>query len=181
MALKTLQSESASRFSLEDVFTDGDERRLEWVNGWRKLPHIALDVQQLFDYPQKFAADIFDRIEQALRTRVTGSNVGVRTGRLYVAGAATAQAPALPVRFIGSSDPTLLAAGAAHPYEEAQLLRDRQEGMFVLSYETSGGWVALSKDLLTEVLGAGTDARVDGLPHEAAGALRLTCPDLVQP
>jgi hypothetical protein len=50
-----------------------------------------------------------------------------------------------------------------------------------VSYQTPDGWIALKKDLLTEVLGAGSDARIVGLPHDAAQVLRLMCTDLVIP
>ncbi len=59
------------------------------------------------------------------------------------------------------------------------LLHDRLEGEFVLSYKTSGGWVAITKDILTEVLGAGHDVKIVGLPRVAVGVLRLMCPNLV--
>jgi len=39
--------------------------------------------------------------------------------------------------------------------------------------------MALKKDLLTEVLGAGGDARIAGLPVEAAEVLRLMCRELI--
>ena len=39
----------------------------------------------------------------------------------------------------------------------------------------------LRKDLLTEVLGAGRDAKIAGLPLDAAQVLRLMCTDLVKP
>jgi hypothetical protein len=97
----------------------------------------------------------------------------VQTGHLFILpadapgpDAKTAQIPDLPARYIGSSD-------------RAQLLRDRREGMFLVSYETSGGWVAITKDVLTDVLGAGRDAKLVGLPGVAAGVLKLMCPDLV--
>jgi len=48
-----------------------------------------------------------------------------------------------------------------------------------VSYETPGGWVAVSKDFLTEVLGAGRDAKLVGLPRAAAERLRLMCAGLV--
>ena len=56
------------------------------MNGWRKLPHLKRDVEKLFDYPQQFAEDIFDRIEQALRRRVSDdeANAAVQTGRLFI-------------------------------------------------------------------------------------------------
>jgi hypothetical protein len=50
--------------------------------------------------------------------------------------------------------------------------------MHLLSYETPGGWTAIRKDLLTEVLGAGSDAKINDLPALAAGVLRLMCPTI---
>ena len=41
------------------------------------------------------------------------------------------------------------------------------------------GWIALKKNLLAEVLGAGRDARIVGLPLDAAQVLRFMCTDLV--
>ena len=63
--------------------------------------------------------------------------------------------------------------------DQTQLLHSRNEGEFLLSYQTSGGWVAITKDVLTEVLGAGRDAKIVGLPRVAAGVLKLMCPSLV--
>jgi len=178
MALKALQHDAETRFSIEDVFLDdvfrndvSDESdtgaaKLAWVNGWRKLPHIALEVQRLYDYPQQFAEDIYNRIGQELAARGCG---GSRTGRLYIVSGedpeANAAIPEVPARYFGS-------------YDQAQLLRDRQEGHFLLSYKTPGGWMALKKSLLAEVLGAGRDARIVGLPLDAAQVLRLMCADL---
>ncbi len=166
MALKTLQHDAETRFSLEDVFDDGGDdgdtsaAKLAWVNGWRKLPHIDREVQQLYNYPQQFAEDIYHRIEHEL-----GASGGLKTGRLYIASEASA-IPEVPARYFSSSD-------------RAQLLRERQEGHFLLSYETPGGWMALKKELLAEVLGAGRDATIVGLPRDAAQVLRLMCTDLV--
>ncbi len=72
-------------------------------------------------------------------------------------------------------------AHGAEFYDRTQLLRDRLEGHFILSYETSGGWVAVKKDMLTEVLGTGRDVKIVGLPREAAGVLRLMCPNIATP
>ena len=44
-----------------------------------------------------------------------------------------------------------------------------------------GGWVGITKDILTEVLGTAQDAKLVGLPAEAARALRLMYPKLVTP
>ena len=88
MALKALQPDAVTRFGLEDVFVGGDANtdKLAWVSGWRKLPHLKPEVAKLFDYPQQFAEDIFDRIEHALRRRVSDgeANAVVQTGRLFV-------------------------------------------------------------------------------------------------
>ena len=180
MALKALQSDAEIRFSLEDVFLedvflddirdDGDTStaKLAWVNGWRKLPHIDREVQRLYDYPQQFAEDLYDRIESELRRR------GATTGRLYIVSgddpetdSKASAIPELPSHYFVSAD-------------RAQLLAGRREGHFLVSYETPGGWIALRKDLLAEVLGAGRNARIVGLPLHAAQVLRLMCADLVK-
>ena len=177
MALKALQPETTTPFSVEDVFAAGSADKLAWVSGWRKLPHIDPQVQRLFDYPQQFAHDMFERIEHSLRTHVAdaGVNPAVRTGRLFILSAedpaADSQAaliPELPIRYIKS-------------YEESRLLHDRQEGTFLVSYQTSRGWVAITKDVLTEVLGAGCDVKIGGLSRATVGVLRLMCPNLVMP
>jgi hypothetical protein len=190
MALKTLQPEAATHFSLEDVFVDGDANsdKLAWVSGWRKLPHLKPEVEKLFDYPQQFAEDVFDRIERALRRRASDGegNAVAQTGRLFILSGDHQQAdskasliPDLPIRYIRSSDMQIVAAHKADSHDEAQLSSDRREGRCVLSYKTPGGWVAITKAILTEVLGAGRDAKIAGLPPEAVGVLTLMCPNLV--
>ena len=72
-----------------------------------------------------------------------------------------------------------MAAHKADSYDQPQLLRDRLEGEFVVSYKTPGGWVAITKTLLTEVLGVGRDAKIVGLPPVAVEGLTLMCPNLV--
>jgi hypothetical protein len=189
MAFKTLQPPMAIEFSLEDAFADGDAETLAWADGWRKLPNVDPDVQRLFDYPQQFAEDIFARIERALRSSLAdaGPTAEHRTGRLVIltdadggGGSEATQTSDLPIRYVRSSDRQLVAAGKAVTCDQTQLLRDRLEGHFVLSVATDEGWVALSKDLLTEVLGAGHDAKISGLPSEAARVLQLMCPNLVR-
>ena len=190
IALRTLQPDAVTHLSLEDVFVDGDANTdtLAWVRGWRKLPHLTRDVERMFDYPQQFAEDIFDRVEHALRRRVSddAANAVVQTGRLFIRPLGTLQAdskasliPDLPVRYIGSSDLQIVAAHKAELCDEARLLSDRREGKYVLSYETPGGWVAITKAILTEVLGAGCDVALVGLPPVAVGVLTLMCPSLV--
>jgi hypothetical protein len=167
MALKASQPDAVTHFSLEDVFARGGSDTLAWVRGWRKLPHLTRDVEKLFDYPQQFAEDIFDRIEAALCRRVSDgeANAVVQTGRLFILAADNPQADS-KVLVIPES------------YDQIQLLRDRREGRCLLSYETPGGWVAISKAVLTEVLGAGRDAKITGLPPVAVGVLKLACRSL---
>jgi hypothetical protein len=186
MALKTIQLDAVTRFSLEDVFTDGEADKLAWVSGWRKLPHIKPEMAKLFEYPQEFAEDIFSRIEQALRRCVTeGDAKDSPTGHLFIlpgddlpVDSKVSKIADLPVKYIHSSDPQIVAARQADSYDQTQLLNERQEGEFVLSYKTPGGWVAITKDILTEVLGAGHDVKIAGFPREAAEVLRLMCPRL---
>jgi len=184
IALKSVEREAVTRFGLEDVFRAGGAEKLEWVNGWRKLPHVDPQVAKLYAYPQEFAEQIFARVERALQKRAAGDPA--RTGRLFVSaetdgGAASKAAtiPALPVRYIRSSDKGIVAVGKAEACDAAEISKERIEGFFVVSYATAGGWVAITKDLLTEVLGAGRDANIAGLPGLPIERLRLMCRDLL--
>ena len=188
MALKTAQPDAVKEFSLEDVFAGGGADKLAWVSGWRKLPHLKPEVTKLFDYPQQFAEDIFSRLEDALRRCVSDgeANTDVKTGRLFVLSADSPEVastasliPDLPIRYISSSDALMVAAHTADACDETQILSDRQEGRCVVSYKTPGGWVAITKAILTEVFGAGRDMKIAGLPAEAVGVLKLMCPSLV--
>lgn len=188
ITLKASHADAVYHFTLEDVFAAGDADRRAWVSGWRKLPHLTREMERQFDYPQQFAEDMFDRIVNALGRRVSedAAHAGARTGRLFVLPADDRQSdsdasavPDLSVRYIASSDRDIVAAHRAEWCDEAQLTSDRQEGKFVVSYKTPGGWVGLAKALLTEVLGAGQDAKIAGLPAAAGDVLALTCPNLV--
>jgi len=190
MAFKTIQPDPVTHFSLEDVFVDGDAgtAKLAWVTSWRKLPHLTREVERQFDYPQQFAEDIFDRIEHALQRAVSDSEANAvdQSGRLFILSADDPQAdsnaaliPDLPLRYIGSSDRSLVAAHKADYCDERQLLSDRREGKCLVSYETSSGWVAITKAVLTEVLEAGRDVKIVGLPRGAVGVLKLMCPNVV--
>ena len=183
MALKAMQHDAETRFSLEDVFNDSDTNdrneiaaKLAWVNGWRKLPHIDREVQRSYDYPQQFAKEAYGRMEKALAAKGSG---GPRTGRLYIGS--VDGIPDLPTQYLVSSDRQTVTSHKAEPYDRAQFMAGRLEAHFLVSYETPGGWIALKKDLLTEVLGAGRDARIAGLPPDAAQVLRLMCTDLAMP
>jgi hypothetical protein len=171
MALKALQHDAETRFSLEDVFDNADSgaAKLAWVNGWRKLPHIDAEVQRMYDYPQRFAEEICGRMEGELGRR------DPKTGRLCIESRDDTAIAEVPTRYFVSSDNQIVDAHNAEPSDRAQLLRDRKEAHFLVSYETPGGWTALKKDLLTEVLGAGRDVRIVGLPPNAEQVLWLMC------
>jgi hypothetical protein len=151
------------------------------------LPHLKPEVVAQFDYPQQFAEDMFDRIESALRRRASDdeANAVGQTGRLFILpeglppDSKASLIPDLPARYIRSSDTQVVTAHKANYCDETQLSSDRREGRCVLSYDTPGGWVAITKAILTEVLGAGRDAKLVGLPPVAAGVLKLMCPNLV--
>ena len=187
VALKSATGDITTRFTLEDAFTDGGADKLAWVSGWRKLPHIPRDVAKLFAYPQQFAVEVYERIERALQRRAAGMERtdGEPTGRLLiVAGDAVisesypSQVQDLALEYFVSSDRQLVAEHKSQPYEETNLLNSRAEGEFAVSYKTSGGWAAITKDFFTAVLGEGQSAKVV-LPHDAAEVLRLMCPKLL--
>ena len=188
IAFKALERDGVARYGLEDAFVAGDAAKLAWVSSLRKLPHIDRKVQRLYAYPERLAEELFARLERALRTRAAGADASAvaRTGRLFVvsgndpeADSAAASIPDLPIRYIGSSDIHLVAAGRATALSQKQLAESREEGHVLVSYETAGGWVVITKDFLTEVLGAGRDVRVVGLPDAAAARLRLMCRGLL--
>jgi hypothetical protein len=182
-ALKAAQPIPAARFSIEDAFVAGGPDKLAWVEGWRNLPHVPREVVKLFEYPQRFAEEIFERVEHALRKRAARgeASAAASPGRLFLAAPvepAAASPPELPARYLVSTDRELVAANKAVAYEESQLLHSRLEGEFIVSYRAAGGWVAITKDALTEVLGAGRDAHIAGLPRRAAQVAQLMCRDL---
>lgn len=185
MAFRTVVDAATPPFSLEDAFSEGDSAKREWVGSWRKLPQMNKEMLARFDYPQQFAELIFARIEQALRTAVSGE-AGPRTGRLHIvaegdqaAQAAAAAIAPMPVQYIVSTDLQWVAGFRARGVDEASLLHDHREGELAVGYRTSGGWVGLSKDFLTDILGAGRDVKVTGLPPRAAAALALMCEGVV--
>ena len=179
IALRTLQRGAVTDFSLEDVFDDGGADRLAWVNGWRDLPHIDAEVRKTHGYPQRFAEDIFESVEEALRQRAAGQDAPVTpSGSLLVHVGDDFDAPAIPLRHVVASDPDIVATGRATPHDEAQLLRDREEGYYAVSFETANGWVAISKNLFTDELAAGRDMSIAALPAAAAATLRLMSPGI---
>lgn len=180
-AFKTLQVEADTRFCMEDIFTNGDASKLAWVNNWRNLPHIKPEVVKQFEFPYQFAQESHAGIERALE-KFCGGTAQSPQGRLHVATDSTrgdfAHVPKLPSQYVVSSDAALVAAQQAEARDEGDLLHCRMEGEFLVSYKTAGGWLALTKDLLTDVLGRGHDARIE-MPPAPAEVLQLMCPAMV--
>jgi hypothetical protein len=187
MVLKAATADATPRFSLEDAFSAGGADKLAWVSGWRKLPHIPRDVAKLFAYPQQFAEEICLRIEQLLRRATAVEPSGpVSTGRLWIVCGdergdcfEASHIEALPTQYFLSSDRQIVGSRKAEWCDETTLMHSRLEGELAVSYRTPGGWVAITKDVLTAVLGAGRDAKVSHLPREAEGVLGLMCRDLI--
>jgi hypothetical protein len=188
MAFKTLQREAETRFSLEDVFTAGGADKRAWANNWRNLPHIKAEVVQQYQFPQDFADAMHARIEQTLQKFVANDGKLPPCGRLFVlpetgetSDTVLDKLPALPLRFILSCDAQLVSAHKAQAKDQGDLLHCRLEGEFVVSYQTECGWVALTKDLLTEELGEGRDVKLAAAPPGVVEVLALMCPGLVVP
>jgi hypothetical protein len=173
MAFRTLQPEPTAPFSLEDVFSAGGAGKRAWVNDWRRLPHVRPEVVELFEYAEDFAEAISARVEQALAKRgLDGeANAGVKSGRLYIlpqdeqAAGELSKLPDFPLQYIVSSDAEIVAAQKAEAKDQEDLLHCRLEGEFLVSYQTGAGWLAITKDVLTDVMGAGRDAKIAGLPR----------------
>ncbi len=149
MALKAIEHDAETRFSLEDVFDDGDSSaaKLAWVNGWRNLPHIDREVQRSFEYPQQFAEELYGRIEREFRRREASD--GSRIGRLYIGtGDEASKIPELPPRYIASSDKQIVAAhkaGVFYDRAQREAWRLWWRAFSCQLGETPGGWVALKK------------------------------------
>ena len=189
MALRAALPEAVTRFGLEDVFTAGDAAtgKLAWVSGWRKLPHLAPEVVRLFDYPQAFAEAVFERVTRELQHRVSNDDghgaVGI--GHLVIAPvAAPSDAPTsslkdLPARYVRSSDRERVAAKRAESASESQIVTDRREGKYLVSYQTPEGWTGITKAVLTEELSAGLRVALVDVPAGPAAAMRLMYPRLI--
>lgn len=175
LSFKTLVPEPVPPYSMEDAFSTGDATKRAWVNAWRQLPHVKPEVAAQYAYAEDFVNALHSRIEAALEQCVVG--VSQRAGKLQLR-AAPGSLPELPARHVLSSDPAWIAAGRATHQDEGDLLHCRMEGEFLVSFRSEGGWVGISKDLLTEELGGGADVALSGLPAGPAAVLALMCPGL---
>ncbi|MES2604892.1 MAG: hypothetical protein V4603_08140 [Pseudomonadota bacterium] len=187
IAFKTLQLDAATHLSLEDVFAAGAADKVAWVNGWRNLPHIKPEVVKQFEYPAQFAEDIHARVERALQQRVSATEAStVHTGRMFITsegqvsvGSQAVDIAELSSHYVVSSDPQLVAANKAEPKDQEDLLYCRLEGEFLVSYPTPHGWAAITKDMLTEVVGNGHEVKLPAMPTAAQEVVALMCPELI--
>ena len=114
MALKALQHDAETRFSLEDVFDAWRHAgKLAWVNGWRKLPHIDRKYNGCTT-TRNSSPKTFTIASSMLRRRVSDdeANTSAQTGRLFIL---LEDGPA------ADSKASLIEADS---YDETQLLSD---------------------------------------------------------
>ena len=174
--------DSVWKMSLTMGRWDTSAAKLAWVNGWRKLPHIDREVQRLYDYPQQFAEDIYDRIERELRRSVAGmknrASVYVRTALRLIRGRRrfrNCRPGTSPLRT------AVVAAHKAEPYDGRNCCASDGKGISLSVTKRRVDGLHSRRTCSTEVLGAGRDARIAGLPLDAAQVLRLMCTDLAIP
>ena len=146
MALKTLQPDAVTHFSLEDVFVDGDADKLAWVSGWRKLPHITPESGK------------------AVRVPPTVCRRHFRSDR---AGAAQARFRWRGERWCSNRAPVHSARRMIHrlirrsllipeSYDETQLLNDRREGEFFSVIRRQADGLPLQRTSSLKSWGRGT-------------------------
>jgi len=134
--------------------------KLAWVSGVETTAHPE-GRGKAVRVPPAVREDMFDRIEQALRQRRCRRRAGAatRTGRLFI---------------LSEDDPRADSTASLAPICRSNISCRRTRGMVTRTklslmtsrsssqsarggvrcgYETSGGWVAITKDFLTEVLG----------------------------
>jgi hypothetical protein len=178
MALATLHRQPGPGPSLEDLFVS------------RVDPEGRLPREQ-FEYSTDWAGLVFQRMVAALEVRA--SSTAAHASR--VPGARMFVVPSgqnvgsfldqLPDGIVSAQDHCLtsdvnraLAKGTT-AFPRSQMLSDRTEGRFLASAEVDGKWFAVSKTIVTEVIGQGRDALVIDVPEPVIDVLRVTCPGLM--
>jgi hypothetical protein len=78
-----------------------------------------------------------------------------------------------------SSDVNRALVEGATAFPKSQILADRNEGRFLASAEIDGKWFAVSKTIVTQVIGQGFDALIVDVPKAVIDVLRVTCPGLL--
>jgi hypothetical protein len=175
MVLATLHHPASPGPSLEDMFATS-------VN-----PEARLD----FEYSPDWAHQVFQRTVAALelRARSTEANATpLGTTRIFAVPrglSPSSLAERLPDGTVPaqehclSSDVNRALVEGATAFPKSQILGDRNEGRFLASAEIDGKWFAVSKTIVTEMIGRGFDALIVDVPEPVIDVLRVTCPDLI--
>ena len=178
MVMATLDRQLAPGLSLEDLFVT------------RVDPESRL-AREPFEYSPDWAGLVFQRTVAALEVRAcsTEANASTVTGaRMFVVprgrkveslveklpdGTVPAQQHCL------TSDVNRALEMGTTAFPKSQILGDRNEGRFLASAEIDGKWFAVSKTILTEVIGQGLDALIVDVPEPVIDVLQVTCPGLM--
>jgi hypothetical protein len=175
MALATLHHQTSPGPSLEDVFATS-------VN-----PEVKLH----FEYSPDWARQVFQRTVAALELRtnsIEADATALGSRRIFVVprgltpGSLVEKLPGGTVpaqEHCLSSDVNRALVEGATAFPKSQILADRNEGRFLASAEIDGKWFAVSKTIVTQVIGQGFDALIVDVPKAVIDVLRVTCPGLL--
>ena len=178
MVVATLDRQPAPGLSLEDMFVT------------RVDPQSRL-AREPFEYSPDWAGLVFQRMVAALAARAcsTEANASTVTGaRMFVLPSGRkvgSLVEKLPDGIVSAqqhcltSDVNRALEMGTTAFPKSQMLGDRHEGRFLASAEIDGKWFAVSKTILTEVLGQGLDALIVDVPELVIDVLRVTCPGLM--
>jgi hypothetical protein len=182
MAMRALIARSSVEFSLEDAFvaSPSSDTRLAWTTPW-KSAFYEEGERAIVAYSQEFAEQVHRRLTGALHAlTTTGDQPHPPHGRLFVVPSSVTVG-SLPVEVVpeGAVPADEFVYSTANEDPEHDIAFDRKEGRCLVSYESGGEWVGLSKSVLTYVTGQGRDALITVLSQNAIEILRLTCPGVV--
>ena len=199
----TLVSPRRFDLTLEDMFISRGRlpEKLEQTIEWRRLSPQEPGLQPI-EYSSEWAAVIHGRTVAALHARAAraadANASAVASARLFVvasgpdlSAAASAKAEGPDQRTLKSgivpanehcvtSDVKRALSSGATAFPRSQILSDRNEGRFLASAEIDGKWFAVSKTVLTGILGQGHDAVVTDVPGPVIDILTLVCGELIE-
>lgn len=93
----------------------------------------------------------------------------------------TLQSAAVPANeHCVTSDVKRALSSGATAFPRSQILIDRNEGRFLASAEIDGKWFAVSKTVLTGILGQGHDAVASDVPGPVIDILTVVCGELIE-
>ncbi|HEU4927591.1 MAG TPA: hypothetical protein VFT24_11105 [Vicinamibacterales bacterium] len=173
MVMATLHRPSPPALSLEDVF----------------VTRVDLENTVHFDYSPDWAGQMFQRTVDALELRAHSADANateVPGTRMFIVprGRKVDSIEGLPAGIVPAQQYCLTSnvsqalADGTTAFPRSQILADRNEGRFLASAEIDGKWFAVSKTILTEVIGQGRDALIVDVPKPAIDVLRVACPEL---